>query len=75
MNATPAPPHIELERLAAVLPRLLGSDHALPEDWEPVATTYDLPLLESQPLKAPLPGEWSTDRGAESLLRPTRKLP
>ncbi len=48
MNATPTPPRIELERLAAVLPRLLGQDHALPEDWEPAATTYDLPRFDSE---------------------------
>src|SRR5205085_11108353 len=36
------------ERLAQVLPRLLGQAHALPEDWEPEATTYDLPRFHSE---------------------------
>ncbi len=48
MNVTPAPPRIELQRLAEVLPRLLGQAHALPEDWEPAATTYDLNRFDSE---------------------------
>ena len=43
MTRTSTVPRIAARRLVAVLPRLLGQDHALPEDWEPEATTYDLP--------------------------------
>lgn len=45
---TPTTSRIAAGRLAAVLPRLLGQDHALPDDWEPEATTYDLPRFYSE---------------------------
>lgn len=48
MTPTPAASRIDARRLAAALPRLLGPDHALPEDWEPEATTYDLPRFYSE---------------------------
>lgn len=31
-----------------MLPRLLGQANALPDDWEPEATTYDLPRFHSE---------------------------
>lgn len=36
------------ERLIQVLQRILGPARALPEDWEPEATTYDLPRFQSE---------------------------
>jgi len=36
------------DRLIQVLQRILGQDRALPEDWEPEATTYDLPRFHSE---------------------------
>lgn len=36
------------ERLRQVLQRILGQPGALPEDWEPEATTYDLPRFHSE---------------------------
>lgn len=36
------------ERLIQVLQRILGPARALPEDWEPEATTYDLPRFHSE---------------------------
>lgn len=45
---TPTTPRIAARRLAAVLPRLLRQDHAIPDDWEPEATTYDLPRFHSE---------------------------
>lgn len=48
VTPTKTAPRIDARRLAAVLPRLLGQDHALPEDWEPEATTYDLPRFYSE---------------------------
>ncbi len=35
-------------KLAAVLPRLLSQPGALPDDWAPMATTYDLPRFDSE---------------------------
>lgn len=35
-------------KLATVLPRLLGQPGALPDDWAPMATTYDLPRFDSE---------------------------
>ena len=35
-------------RLIQVLQRILGPAQALPEDWEPAATTYDLPRFHSE---------------------------
>jgi cystathionine beta-lyase/cystathionine gamma-synthase len=40
--------HLSPERLIQVLQRILGQPHALPEDWEPEATTYDLPRFHSE---------------------------
>ncbi|MEZ4362784.1 MAG: PLP-dependent transferase [Kofleriaceae bacterium] len=34
-------------QLERVLPRLLGQPGALPDDWDPHATTYDLPRFDS----------------------------
>lgn len=48
MTQTKAAHRIDARRLAAVLPRLLGQEHALPQDWEPEATTYDLPRFHSE---------------------------
>lgn len=48
MTVTLAAPRIDVRHLAEVLPRLLGQDHALPQDWEPEATTYDLPRFHSE---------------------------
>lgn len=48
MNQTQAARRIDASRLAAILPRLLGQEHALPQDWEPEATTYDLPRFHSE---------------------------
>jgi cystathionine beta-lyase/cystathionine gamma-synthase len=36
------------QRLIQVLQRILGQARALPEDWEPEATTYDLPRFHSE---------------------------
>lgn len=47
MTQTQAPRRIDARRLAEILPRLLGAEHALPPDWEPEATTYDLPRFHS----------------------------
>src|SRR3954447_5581370 len=44
-QATAAPLSLELEE---VFLRILGQEHALPEDWEPQATTYDLPRFHSE---------------------------
>ncbi len=35
-------------KFAAVLPRLLSQPGALPDDWAPMATTYDLPRFDSE---------------------------
>lgn len=48
MTQTQAAHRIDARRLAEVLPRLLGQEHALPQDWEPEATTYDLPRFHSE---------------------------
>jgi cystathionine beta-lyase/cystathionine gamma-synthase len=45
-QATDAP--LSLHELEEVLRRILGQEHALPEDWEPQATTYDLPRFHSE---------------------------
>ncbi len=45
-HATDAP--LSIHELEEVLRRILGQDHALPEDWEPQATTYDLPRFHSE---------------------------
>jgi cystathionine beta-lyase/cystathionine gamma-synthase len=45
-QATDAP--LSLHELEEVLQRILGQEHALPEDWEPQATTYDLPRFHSE---------------------------
>jgi cystathionine beta-lyase/cystathionine gamma-synthase len=45
-QATDAP--LSIHELEEVLRRILGQDHALPEDWEPQATTYDLPRFHSE---------------------------
>lgn len=37
-----------LRNLMEVLPRLLTTPGALPDDWEPTATTYDLPRFDSE---------------------------
>jgi cystathionine beta-lyase/cystathionine gamma-synthase len=39
---------LSLDQLGRVLRRILGQDHALPEDWEAEATTYDLPRFHSE---------------------------
>lgn len=39
---------LSLDQLERVLQRILGQDHALPEDWEAEATTYDLPRFHSE---------------------------
>jgi cystathionine beta-lyase/cystathionine gamma-synthase len=38
---------LSIDQLERVLRRILGPDHALPEDWEAEATTYDLPRFHS----------------------------
>ncbi len=40
--------HPSPERLIQVLQRILGQARAIPEDWEPEATTYDLPRFHSE---------------------------
>ena len=45
-QATDTP--LSLHELEEVLRRILGQEHALPEDWEPQATTYDLPRFHSE---------------------------
>jgi cystathionine beta-lyase/cystathionine gamma-synthase len=45
-QATDAP--LSLHELEEVLRRILGQEQALPEDWEPQATTYDLPRFHSE---------------------------
>ncbi|MBP9085058.1 MAG: PLP-dependent transferase [Kofleriaceae bacterium] len=35
-------------QLSTALPRLLGQPGALPDDWAPMATTYDLPRFDSE---------------------------
>lgn len=39
---------LSIDQLERVLQRILGQDHALPEDWEAEATTYDLPRFHSE---------------------------
>jgi len=39
---------LSIEQLEQVLHRILGQDHALPDDWEAEATTYDLPRFHSE---------------------------
>ncbi|HSS49406.1 MAG TPA: hypothetical protein VLX28_10700, partial [Thermoanaerobaculia bacterium] len=39
---------LSIHQLEEVLRRILGQEHALPEDWEPHATTYDLPRFHSE---------------------------
>lgn len=46
-NTTASHP-VDARRLVQVLPRLLGQALALPEDWAPEATTYDLPRFHSE---------------------------
>jgi cystathionine beta-lyase/cystathionine gamma-synthase len=38
---------LSIDQLKQVLQRILGQDHALPEDWEAEATTYDLDRFHS----------------------------
>src|SRR6185312_7628659 len=45
-QTTDAP--LSIHQLEEVLRRILGQEHALPEDWEPQATTYDLPRFHSE---------------------------
>src|SRR3954468_7379424 len=47
MNQATAAP-LSIHELEEVLRRILGQEHALPEDWEPQATTYDLPRFHSE---------------------------
>jgi cystathionine beta-lyase/cystathionine gamma-synthase len=39
---------LSLDQLGRILRRILGQDHALPDDWEAEATTYDLPRFHSE---------------------------
>lgn len=45
-QATDTP--LSLHELEEILRRILGQEHALPEDWEAQATTYDLPRFHSE---------------------------
>ncbi len=47
MNQATATP-LSTQELKEVLRRILGQEHALPDDWEPQATTYDLPRFHSE---------------------------
>ncbi|HEX4963927.1 MAG TPA: PLP-dependent transferase [Thermoanaerobaculia bacterium] len=47
MNQGTAAP-LSIHDLEEVLRRILGQEHALPEDWEALATTYDLPRFHSE---------------------------
>src|SRR3954447_10644845 len=39
---------LSIDELDQVLQRILGQDHALPDDWEAEATTYDLPRFHTE---------------------------
>jgi cystathionine beta-lyase/cystathionine gamma-synthase len=39
---------LSIDQLQQILLRILGQEHALPEDWEAEATTYDLPRFHSE---------------------------